>query len=224
MKKYWHSSHLRGWRSKTASFTWKTHKKSIILKEAFFLRPLIYFSNCSCSNAPQFFPFVASFSSIIIFCWLLPQLINLCMHKNHWLCKITPLLFLNTQCCGVVLVAGLKNLNFLTWQLGSSCQGKVKDRREHFTRRGCWMLQTCFNSPVMLLLTTGSFPTDIPTWLEGCLTAFLSFPLHFPSSHVSCFSLLTFLPLKISWAHLQQLSRAQAQRIIGSHSDLRVCV
>lgn len=81
-------------------------------------------------------------------------------------------------------------------------------------QRKCWTL------PLWWLLSTTNmlkhpcavavfndqvFPTDIPTWLERV------FPLHFPSSHVSCFSLSCLLSLlefscRSSLEHLPSLS------------------
>lgn len=87
-----------------------------------------------------------------------------------------------------------------TWHFRSSRGGKVKDRREHFTPGGCWTLQTCLNSPVMLFSTIRSFPTDIPTWLQGSSTVFLSFlftspPLMCLVSHFWHFCLFRSLEL-----------------------------
>lgn len=79
------------------------------------------------------------------------------------------------QCCVAFKAALIAELVLRPDTLEVHAEEKVKDRREHFTPGGCWTLQTCLNSPVMLFSTIRSFPTDIPAWLEGSSTVFLSF-------------------------------------------------
>lgn len=63
----------------------------------------------------------------------------------------------------------------------------------------------------MLFSTIRSFSDRYSHVTRRQLNCVSVFPLHFPSSHVSCFSLLTFLPLQITWAYLPCLSWAQTQ-------------
>lgn len=141
-------------------------------------------------------------------------LLDLCTHESHWAARVFFFFFPGER--GIYMHISNMLPPFLTTECRVLCDRaalKVKDCREDFTRGGSWTLQTCLNSPVMLFLTIRSFPTDIPTWVEGSSTVFLSFlftspPLMCLVSHFwhSCLSRSLELTSRSSLGHKPSMS------------------